>query len=82
MSNAQSSDSLKELNTKLITTIAELKKKLLNFDELEAENAKLDQMIAENAELKTEVARLRHDIEEIKQRNQVITNVQDAMFYL
>ncbi|GET02227.1 hypothetical protein GLOIN_2v1610121 [Rhizophagus clarus] len=52
--------------------IPELREKLLKFAEVEAENAKLRQVIeenpkrdAENAELKTEVARLRHDIEEM-----------------
>jgi hypothetical protein len=64
--------------------IPKLRKKLLKFAEVEAENAKLRQIIkenakrdAENAELKTEVARLRHDIEEIKQQTQVITKVQE-----
>src|SRR5438105_6291214 len=88
-SNMQSIDSLRELNSKLLAEIAELRKenaeipelreKLLKFAEVEAENAKLRQIIeenakrdAENAELKTEVARLRHDIEEIKQQTQVI----------
>lgn len=46
--------------------ISELKKKLVKFAELEAENAKLRQIIKENTELKAEVAKLRHDIEEIK----------------
>ncbi|GBC07961.1 hypothetical protein RclHR1_07810003 [Rhizophagus clarus] len=65
--------------------ISELREKLLKFAEVEAENVKLRQIIeenakrdAENAELKTEVARLRHDIEKMKQQTQVITEVQDA----
>ena len=65
--------------------IPELREKLLRFAEVEAENAKLRQIIeenakcdAENAELKTKVAKLRHDIEEMKQQTQVITEVQDA----
>src|SRR2546423_8302618 len=80
----QSTDSLRELNSKLLVEIAELRdenaeipelrEKLLKFAEVEAENAKLRQII----ELKTEVARLRHDIEEIKQQTQVITEVQYA----
>ena len=90
----QSIDSLRELNSKLLAEIAELRKenaeipelreKLLKFAEVEAENAKLRQIIeedakrdAENTELKTEVG-LRHDIEEMKQQTQVITEVQDA----
>ena len=91
----QSIDSLRELNSKLLAEIAELRKenteipelreKLLKFAEVEAENAKLRQIIeenakrdAENAELKTEVARLRHGIEEMKQQTQVITEVKYA----
>ena len=91
----QSIDSLRELNSKLLVEIAELRKenaeipelreKLLKFADVEAENAKLGQIIeenakrdAENAELKTKVARLRHDIEEMKQQTQVITEVQYA----
>jgi hypothetical protein len=86
---------LRELNSKFLAEIAELRKenaeipelreKLLKFAEVEAENAKLRQIIeenakrdAENAELKTEVARLRHDIEEMKQQTQVITEVKYA----
>ncbi|GBC10137.1 hypothetical protein RclHR1_09370007 [Rhizophagus clarus] len=62
--------------------IPELKEKLLKFTEIEAENVKLRQIIkknakhdAENAELKIEIARLRHDTEEMKQQTQIITEV-------
>ncbi|PKK76485.1 hypothetical protein RhiirC2_734137, partial [Rhizophagus irregularis] len=41
-------------------------KKLVKFAELEAENAKLRQIIKENTEFKAEVAKLRHDVEEIR----------------
>src|SRR6266542_2391892 len=71
LSNMQSIDSLRELNSKLLAEIAELRKENAEIPELrekllkfaEAENAKLRQIIeenakrdAENAELKTEVA--------------------------
>ncbi|RIA91180.1 hypothetical protein C1645_822423 [Glomus cerebriforme] len=92
----QSIDSLRELNSKLLAEIAELRKenteiselreKLLKFAKVEAENAKLRQIIEENAkrdakntELKTEIARLKHDIEKMKQQTQVITEVQYAI---
>ncbi|GBC07675.1 hypothetical protein RclHR1_07610005 [Rhizophagus clarus] len=65
--------------------ISELREKLLKFTEIEAENAKLRQIIeknakynVENAKLKTEVARLRYDIKEMKQQTQVITEVKYA----
>src|SRR5947208_1810308 len=55
LSNMQSIDSLRELNTKLLAEVAELRKenaeipelreKLLKFAEVEAENAKLRQII-------------------------------------
>ena len=55
MPNAQSIDSLRELNAKLLAEIAELKKenarilelkeKLLKFAEVEAENMKLKQVL-------------------------------------
>jgi len=60
MSTAQiTMDSLRELNTKLLAEISELRKenteipelreKLLRFAEVEAENARLKQIIEENA---------------------------------
>src|SRR4051794_25309153 len=58
-SNMQSTDSLRELNAKLLAEIAELRKenaeipglreKLLRFAEVETENARLKQIIEENA---------------------------------
>jgi predicted nuclease with TOPRIM domain len=72
MSNAQSIDSLRELNAKLLAEIAELRKenaeipelseKLLRFAEVEAENAKLRQIIEENARRDVRV-------EELEQKN-------------
>ncbi|RIA95217.1 hypothetical protein C1645_816945 [Glomus cerebriforme] len=73
----QSIDSLRVLNSKLLAEIAELRKenakipelrkKLLKFAVVEAENVKLRQIIeenakhdAENAELKTEIKRCRN----------------------
>ncbi|GBB97239.1 hypothetical protein RclHR1_29490001, partial [Rhizophagus clarus] len=47
MSYAQSSDSLRELNTKLLVEIAELRKK---FAKIEAENAKIPKLRKEVAE--------------------------------
>src|SRR3989337_4126898 len=43
--NMQSIDSLRELNSKLLAEIAELREKLLRFAEVEAENARLKQII-------------------------------------
>ncbi|RHZ79258.1 hypothetical protein Glove_150g89 [Diversispora epigaea] len=52
--------------------------------ELEAENTKLNNIIKvsirrRNAELKAEVVKLRYDIEEIKKKDQTVTNTQDAL---
>ena len=68
----QSIDSLRELNSKLLAEIAELRKenveipelreKLLKFAEVEAENAKLRQIIEENAKRDARV-------EELEQKN-------------
>ncbi|CAB5208737.1 hypothetical protein RhiirA5_481253 [Rhizophagus irregularis] len=68
----QSNDSLKELNAKLLTEIAklrkenaeipELKEKLLRFAEVKAENAKLKQIIEKNARRDAKV-------EELEQKN-------------
>jgi hypothetical protein len=46
MSNAQSSDSLRELNTKLLAEIAELRKK---FAEIEGKNAEIPKLRKEVA---------------------------------
>ncbi|PKB93568.1 hypothetical protein RhiirA5_440926, partial [Rhizophagus irregularis] len=64
----QSTDSLRELNAKLLAEIAKLRKenaeipelreKLLRFAEVEAENAKLRQIIEENARRDSENAEL------------------------
>src|SRR6266496_596084 len=66
LSNMQSVDSLKELNSKLLVEIAELRKKNdkipvleKKFAEVEAENAKLKQIIEENARRDAENAELK-----------------------
>ena len=59
MSNAQSIDSLREVNARLLIEIFELRRK---FAEVEAENAKLKQIIEENIRRDTRV-------EELKQKN-------------
>ncbi|CAB4399613.1 unnamed protein product [Rhizophagus irregularis] len=69
----QSIDSLRELNTKLLAKIAELRKKnaeipelrekLLKFAEVEAENARLKQIIEENARRDAENAELKSRVE-------------------
>ncbi|POG57726.1 hypothetical protein GLOIN_2v1886361, partial [Rhizophagus irregularis DAOM 181602=DAOM 197198] len=76
--NMQSTDSLRELNAKLLTEIAELmkendeipelKEKLLRFAEVEAENAKLKQIIEENARRDSENAELKSRVGELEAR--------------
>jgi hypothetical protein len=72
----QSIDSLRELNSKLLAEIAELRKenaeipelreKLLKFAEVEAENAKLKQIIEENARRDSENAELSLELESLR----------------
>src|SRR5947208_16768425 len=59
MSNAQSIDSLREVNARLLVEISELRKK---FVKVEAENTKLRQIIEENAKRDARV-------EELEQKN-------------
>ena len=59
MSNAQSINSLREVNARLLIEISELRRK---FAEVEAENAKLKQIIEENARRDARV-------EELEQKN-------------
>src|SRR5947199_10319687 len=61
-------ESLKQENARLMARIAEL-------EHVVGESTRRE---AENVELKAEVAKLRHDFEELKQQTQVITNVQDT----
>ena len=75
----QSIDSLRELNSKLLAEIAELRKenaeipelkeKLLKFAEVEAENAKLRQIIEENAKHDAENAEHKIRIEELEKNS-------------
>ena len=75
----QSIDSLRELNSKLLAEIAELRKvnaeiselreKLLRFAEVEAENAKLRQIIEENAKRDAENAEHKIRIEELEKNS-------------
>ncbi|RGB31504.1 hypothetical protein C1646_817254 [Rhizophagus diaphanus] len=75
----QSIDSLRELNSKLLAEIAELRKgndeipelreKLLKFAEVEAENAKLRQIIEENAKRDAENAEHKIRIEELEKNS-------------
>ncbi|CAH1769273.1 3312_t:CDS:2, partial [Entrophospora sp. SA101] len=74
----QSTDSLRELNTKLLAEIAKLRKenteipelreKLLRFVEVEAENARLKQIIEENARRDAENAELKSRVRELEAR--------------
>jgi predicted nuclease with TOPRIM domain len=64
MSNAQSIDSLRELNAKLLDEIAELRKK---FAEIEGENAEIPELRRKVAEVEAENAKLRQIIEERSQ---------------
>src|ERR1041384_42737 len=74
----QSIDSLRELNSKLLAEIAELRKenteipelreKLLIFAEVEAENARLKQIIEENARRDAENAELKSRVGELEGR--------------
>ncbi|RGB39742.1 hypothetical protein C1646_811777 [Rhizophagus diaphanus] len=74
----QSIDSLRELNSKLLAEIAELRKenaeipelreKLLKFAEVEAEYAKLKQIIEENARRDSENAELKSRVGELEAR--------------
>src|SRR6266540_3171542 len=75
----QSIDSLRELNSKLLAEIAELRKgndeipelreKLLKFAEVEAENAKLRQIIEENSKREAESAEHKVRIEELEKNS-------------
>jgi hypothetical protein len=77
-SNMQSTDSLRELNAKLLAKIAKLRKenaeipelreKLLIFAKIEAENAKLKQIIEENARRDFENAELKSRVRELEAR--------------
>ncbi|RIA93454.1 hypothetical protein C1645_16638 [Glomus cerebriforme] len=74
----QSIDSLRELNSKLLVEIAELRKenaeipefreKLLRFAEVEAENARLKQIIEKNARHDAENAELKSRVGELEAR--------------
>jgi hypothetical protein len=74
----QSNDSLRELNAKLLTEIAKLRKenteipelreKLLRFAEVEAENARLKQIIEENVRCDAENAELKSRVGELEAR--------------
>jgi predicted nuclease with TOPRIM domain len=74
----QSTDSLRELNAKLLAKIAKLRKenaeipelreKLLIFAKIEAENAKLKQIIEENARRDFENAELKSRVRELEAR--------------
>ncbi|PKK71132.1 hypothetical protein RhiirC2_865793 [Rhizophagus irregularis] len=74
----QSIDSLRELNSKLLAEIAELRKenaeipelreKFLKFAEVEAENARLKQIIKENARRDSENAELKSRVGELEAR--------------
>ena len=66
MSNAQSIDSLRELNAKLLDEIAELRKK---FAEIEGENAEIPELRRKVAEVEAENAKLRQIIEENARRD-------------
>jgi hypothetical protein len=61
MSNAQSVDSLRELNAKLLVEIAELRKK---FAEIKSENAEIPGLRKKVAEVEAENVKLRQIIEE------------------
>src|SRR3954451_7235223 len=71
----QSTDSLRELNSKLLAEIAELKKKNdkipvleKKFAEVKAENARLKQIIEENTRHDAENAELKSRVEELEAR--------------
>src|SRR3954469_10213808 len=74
----QSIDSLRELNSKLLVEIAELRKenaeipelreKFLKFAEVEAENARLKQIIEENARRDSENTELKSRVGELEAR--------------
>src|SRR5256714_14367871 len=75
LSNMQSIDSLRELNSKLLAEIAELRKKNdkipvleKKFAEVEAENARLKQIIEENARRDAENAELKSRVGELAVR--------------
>src|ERR1051325_10744225 len=75
LSNMQSIDSLRELNSKLLAEIAELRKKNdkipvleKKFAEVEAENARLKQIIEENARRDAENAELKSRVGELEGR--------------
>src|SRR5256714_9668986 len=78
LSNMQSTDSLRELNAKLLAEIAkirkenaeipELREKLLKFAEVEAENARLKQIIEENTRRDAENAELKSRVGELEAR--------------
>src|ERR1044071_4556123 len=74
----QSTDSLRELNAKLLAEIAELRKenaeipelreKLLKFAEVEVENVRLKQIIEENARRDAENVELKSRVGELEAR--------------
>ncbi|GES98287.1 hypothetical protein GLOIN_2v1869616 [Rhizophagus clarus] len=69
MSNAQSIDSLREVNARLLVEISELRKK---FAEVEAENAKLKQIIEENARRDARVEELEQKNMELEHRLAIV----------
>ena len=90
MSNAQSIDSLRELNAKLLAEIAELRKENVKISELKKENDELKdknteipelrrkfaEIEAERAELKARIAKLlKQGTEENKRRDAENTNL-------
>src|SRR5688572_29852036 len=66
MSNAQSIDSLRELNAKLLIEIAELRKK---FAEIEGENSEIPELRKKVAEVEAKNTKLRQIIEENAKRD-------------
>ena len=69
MSNAQSIDSLREVNARLLIEISELRRK---FAEVEAENAKLKQIIEENARRDARVEELEQKNTELEARLAIV----------
>ncbi|CAH1763975.1 1460_t:CDS:2 [Entrophospora sp. SA101] len=76
MGNTKSElDLLKQENARLVARIKELELEVRIAEHATEESASCE---AENVELKAELAKLRHDFEELNQQTQVITNVQDT----
>ena len=69
MSNAQSIDSLREVNARLLIEISKLRRK---FADVEAENAKLKQIIEENARRDARVEELEQKNTELEARLAIV----------